>query len=86
LLKSGRLRLFQGDGWEGLKHESPFDCIHVGAAAVNVPRQTLAQLTVGGFMLIPVGPEGEEQDLLLVSRIFSSLLFSIRLITMTMDP
>lgn len=68
-MKSGRLQVTQGDGWEGMKHESPFDCIHVGAAAVNIPKQTLSQLSVGGLMMIPVGPDRETQNLLLVNSL-----------------
>ena len=45
---------------------APFDVIHVGAAASEIPRALLAQLKVGGRMIVPVGPEGGAQDLVQV--------------------
>lgn len=44
-----------GDGYKGLKEQAPFDKIIVTAGAPFVPKPLLAQLKVGGMMLIPVG-------------------------------
>ncbi len=44
-----------GDGYIGLKEEAPFDKIIVTAGAPFVPKALLAQLKVGGKLLIPVG-------------------------------
>lgn len=44
-----------GDGYKGLKEKAPFDKIIVTAGAPFVPKPLLAQLKVGGMLLIPVG-------------------------------
>ena len=44
-----------GDGYIGLKEQAPFDKIIVTAGAPYVPKPLLAQLKVGGKLLIPVG-------------------------------
>ena len=44
-----------GDGYIGLKEQAPFDKIIVTAGAPYVPNPLLAQLKVGGKLLIPVG-------------------------------
>lgn len=44
-----------GDGYVGLENEAPFDKIIVTAGAPYVPKALLAQLKVGGKLLIPVG-------------------------------
>lgn len=44
-----------GDGYKGLPEKAPFDKIIVTAGAPFVPKPLLAQLKVGGRLLIPVG-------------------------------
>lgn len=44
-----------GDGYKGLKEKAPFHHIIVTAGAPFVPKPLLAQLKVGGKLLIPVG-------------------------------
>jgi len=44
-----------GDGYKGLSEEAPFDGIIVTAGAPFVPNALLAQLKVGGRLIIPVG-------------------------------
>ena len=48
-------RLIFGDGYKGLEEQAPFDKIIVTAGAPFVPKPLLAQLKVGGKLLIPVG-------------------------------
>ncbi|MCH6232907.1 protein-L-isoaspartate(D-aspartate) O-methyltransferase [Cognataquiflexum rubidum] len=57
-----------GDGYQGWKENSPFDAIIVTAAAEKVPQPLIDQLKEGGKMVIPVGPEGKVQDLLLLEK------------------
>jgi len=63
---SKRAEFFIGDGTKGLPELSPFDKIHVGAAAAEIPHPLLAQLAIGGKMVIPEGIES--QDIVLVER------------------
>ncbi|WP_113924347.1 protein-L-isoaspartate(D-aspartate) O-methyltransferase [Cognataquiflexum aquatile] len=57
-----------GDGYQGWKEQSPFDAIIVTAAAEKVPQPLIDQLKEGGKMVIPVGPEGKVQDLILLEK------------------
>ncbi len=51
----------------GCPERGPYDAILVAAAAPAIPQSLLAQLWVGGRMILPVGPRGE-QELLLVLK------------------
>jgi len=55
--------IYTADGSLGLPDLAPFDAIIVTAAADKVPHPLLEQLKTGGRMLIPVGREGETQEL-----------------------
>ena len=44
-----------GDGYKGLPDQAPFDKIIVTAGAPFVPKPLMAQLKIGGMLLIPVG-------------------------------
>lgn len=44
-----------GDGYKGLPNHAPFDRIIVTAGAPIIPQPLLAQLKIGGMLLIPVG-------------------------------
>ena len=48
-------RMYFGDGYKGLPNEAPFDRILVTAGAPEVPVALLAQLAIGGRLVIPVG-------------------------------
>lgn len=47
---------------------APFNAIHVGAAAPEVPSALTKQLLTGGRLVIPVGLADDSQDLLLVKK------------------
>lgn len=69
LLESGRVEIHSGDGWAGWPAQAPFNVIHVGAAAEDIPKALLSQLSIGGRMIIPVGPQSSHQTLLMIDRI-----------------
>lgn len=46
-----------GDGYKGLPSYAPFDSIIVTAGAPFVPKPLLAQLKIGGRLIIPVGDD-----------------------------
>lgn len=66
--KYPNLKMFYGDGFEGLPTYGPFDKIIVTAAAPFIPPKLLKQLRPGGKMVIPVDDaEGSFQKMLRVT-------------------
>ena len=57
-----------GDGSHGLPDHAPFDRIIVTAAAEDPPGPLLAQLKIGGIMVVPVGQSDSVQTLIRVHR------------------
>jgi protein-L-isoaspartate(D-aspartate) O-methyltransferase len=55
------VRFRHGDGSLGWKAHGPFDGVLVAAAPLAVPEALLKQLKVGGRLIVPIGPEGEQQ-------------------------
>ncbi|KAF7806008.1 protein-L-isoaspartate O-methyltransferase 1-like [Senna tora] len=66
LLKDGSLSVHCGDGRQGWAEFAPYDAIHVGAAAPEIPEALIEQLKPGGRMVIPVG--NMFQDLQVVDK------------------
>ena len=56
------------DGSFGLPEQAPFDRILVTAAAEDPPGPLLAQLRIGGIMVLPVGQSDTVQQLIRVTR------------------
>lgn len=59
---------FTADGSHGFEEQAPFDRILVTAAAEDPPGPLLAQLRVGGIMVLPVGQSDAVQSLIRVTR------------------
>ena len=59
---------FAADGSFGLSDQAPFDRIIVTAAAEDPPGPLLAQLKIGGIMVLPVGQSDAVQSLIKVTR------------------
>lgn len=54
-----------GDGYKGLPNFAPFDSIIVTAGAPLIPKPLMAQLKIGGRLVIPVGEEQQIMTLLI---------------------
>lgn len=67
-LNLSNITAFTADGSRGLPEQAPFDRILVTAAAEDPPGPLLAQLRVGGIMIVPVGQSDAVQSLIKVTR------------------
>jgi protein-L-isoaspartate(D-aspartate) O-methyltransferase len=54
-----------GDGYKGLPSYAPFDSIIVTAGAPYIPQPLMAQLKIGGRLVIPLGDEVQIMTLLI---------------------
>ena len=72
------------DGGLGWKEQAPFEKIIVTAAAPEVPKTLIDQLSNDGVMVIPIGEENTDQDLVKLTkqkqRISSKKLMSVRFV------
>jgi protein-L-isoaspartate(D-aspartate) O-methyltransferase len=80
-----RLHLRTGDGYGGWPEAAPFDAILAAAAPLETPPALVAQLAIGGRLVIPVG--GHHQELLVITREVGGettrRLFPVRFVPMT---
>jgi protein-L-isoaspartate(D-aspartate) O-methyltransferase len=88
LLTSGRVKLVVGDGRLGYEQDGPYHAIHVGAAAPTLPQCLVDQIAPGGRLIIPVGPQGGNQNLEQIDRsidgkIKRSILMGVRYVPLT---
>ncbi|MGP6085931.1 protein-L-isoaspartate(D-aspartate) O-methyltransferase [Antarctobacter jejuensis] len=67
-LELTNITAFTADGSFGLPDQAPFDRIIVTAAAEDPPGPLLAQLKIGGIMIVPVGQSDAVQSLIRVTR------------------
>ena len=68
LLDSKKIILINGDGRLGYEELGPYNCIHVGAAADELPEALIRQLANGGRLVIPVGRPGESQYINIIDK------------------
>lgn len=54
-----------GDGYKGMPADAPFDKILVTAGAPEIPKALMAQLKIGGKLVIPVGRENQIMQMLI---------------------
>ncbi len=77
------VRLKLDDGGDGWQEYAPYDGILVTAAAESVPPALIAQLAVGGRLVIPIGPRALQELLLVTSndgRVLTERLESVNFV------
>jgi protein-L-isoaspartate(D-aspartate) O-methyltransferase len=75
----GQVQVRQGDGTLGWSEQAPFDAILVSASGPRVPPALKAQLAIGGRLVMPVGRDREQQELLRLTRVAESRFSTRRL-------
>ncbi len=68
LKKYPNIKMFYGDGYEGLPTYAPFDRVLITAAAPDIPRKLIEQMKIGGQMVIPVG-SGDVQTMKRITKV-----------------
>lgn len=81
-----RVTVHIGDGYAGLPDLAPFDGILVTAAPDHVPQPLLDQLRRGARLVIPVGPQGRDQQLLVVHKDAAGELHTTEVIPVRFVP
>lgn len=83
-LNYGNVHLILGNGYEGHPDAAPYDAIIVTAAPLAVPGKLVAQLAVGGKMVVPVG--GVNQTLCRLTKVGASRVIQESLIPVAFVP
>ena len=68
LKKYPSIKLFYGDGYEGLPTYAPFDRVLITAAAPEIPQKLIDQLKPEGMMVIPLGA-GDVQQMMRITKL-----------------
>jgi len=55
------IKLFYGDGYEGIPAFAPYDKVLITAAAPYIPEKLKDQLITGGFLVTPLGKKNVQQ-------------------------
>ena len=87
LIDNKCIELICGDGRLGYKQKAPFKCIHVGAAAMEPPKEFIEQFEFGGRLVMPLGPQGDQYIYLIDKDLKGNINFtkglSVRYVPLT---
>ncbi len=78
-----------GNGYHGYPPAAPYDAIIVSAAPHHIPEELVRQLAPGGHMVIPVGDEIQELNLIIKNEEGETDIFpvlGVRFVPMTGKP
>ena len=79
-----------GDGYRGWPERAPFPKIIVTAAPEEVPQALIDQLSIGGTMVVPVGPRDGVQELRIITKtergIVTERSLPVRFVPMVKPP
>ena len=75
LIDNKIIELILGDGRKGYTEKGRFKCIHVGAAALEVPKDLLEQLDFGGRLLMPLCPVGNQYINIIDKDLFGNIKY-----------
>ena len=81
-----RVHVRHGDGYMGWPDEAPFDKVIVTAAPEEIPMALVEQLRTGGRMVLPVGPQGGVQQLVLLRKTNEGAVRQERVISVRFVP
>ncbi|MCX8019529.1 MAG: protein-L-isoaspartate(D-aspartate) O-methyltransferase [Chitinophagaceae bacterium] len=73
LKKYPTIKIFHGDGYEGLPAYAPYDRILITAAAPFVPPRLVEQLKTGGMLVLPLG-KGQVQQMRRITKLENGAL------------
>jgi protein-L-isoaspartate(D-aspartate) O-methyltransferase len=79
------IHFYIGDGHRGWPEEKKFDAILLTAAPRLIPEKLLKQLKIGGLLIGPEGPEGDQQ-LLRITRLSDNEFPRERLLSVRFVP
>ncbi|MGB4831027.1 MAG: protein-L-isoaspartate(D-aspartate) O-methyltransferase [Chitinophagales bacterium] len=60
ILGYNKVKMYFGDGYEGIPVHAPYDRIIITAAAKEIPQQLLKQLKAGGIIVLPLGNDDDQ--------------------------
>ena len=82
-----KIRLYSGNGRDGLAEQAPFDRILCAAAATEIPPAWVSQLSIGGKMVLPLADaENDSHDLMVVTKKSESELDKKKVIAVRFVP
>lgn len=85
----GNIHFIEGNGYDGYPPAAPYDAVIVTAAPAHLPGELVNQLAPGGRMVIPVGDNVQELQLVIKDEnnaITITSILGVRFVPMTGKP